>query len=458
MKADPNDTIAVGHPFWQPDARERLVKLLPELVLSVVAATCMSTVMNYSKDISIVPVLGAMTVVQLFTQIVMYASVYLVFYWDRGQALFTGFFGLLVAVMGVYAFISFSFFGGYGGTFIRFLNQASLVAVMVGISLFLFTRARWTFVFLLLEVLVLSSETGVVGSPTGIHVIHFVGACATLALYVLRCSATRMTVSYVAEVKPIADVDDEIRGGFDSLGIYGQVAAVAAGIGVLLLAVVLAGVPLWKDGSDTASVAPISSGVANRTEERYESADIDDGGDDASTTVADTPVTEPVKPVETPAAVDEGRAESPDLSWLSVLIPVLLLAALILPIPMRLLARWFNVRSIEGELRGADRVARIYLGCLDRLEAAGISRDEAETPQEFLDRNYAELCALTEPAGFGIDEWVTLTEAYGKARYAELDPTESELGTCLKVFEALPACIREKDGWFAYYTGAFWHM
>lgn len=97
-------------------------------------------------------------------------------------------------------------------------------------------------------------------------------------------------------------------------------------------------------------------------------------------------------------------------------------------------------------------------GCVSRLGAAGIVRDEAETPWEFLVLNEEELERLTEPAGIGRDEWALLTDAYERARYAGVGPSESELATCLRIYDALPGCTRRMIGWYGYLTDAFWRM
>ena len=92
------------------------------------------------------------------------------------------------------------------------------------------------------------------------------------------------------------------------------------------------------------------------------------------------------------------------------------------------------------------------------MDAVGIARNEAETPYEFLSAHEDELVELTAPAGMGLDEWMVLTDAYEKVRYAGLDPTEAELETCWRLYDALPGCARQALGWHHYLIGAFWNM
>lgn len=444
-------------PLWRPDARERLRALLPELVVSVVGATFMSVVLVYgdgtdaisfalgSKVLSLIMISGPL---QAFVLGSLYAAFYLMLDPDRDENVYATKFVMpcLIVMCAIYATII-----PLGGAFpiavegsLRLVVTASALA---GMALFFISRTRPTFVFFLLEILVLVEAIDEMAAEQPAMLFVHIGCISSVAtLFVMRSSATRITIADAVE--PLARTDDAKVGWLSALGMYGQVAAAALAASLLCLAVALPGALMMGRGAETGGAEASSSGVS--------------GTEDAPT---DMPAQEePMVEVSGAEGVGEGTqsvgATSAELdrgALLGLLI-LLLVSILILPVPARLLRRWWRRLSLARERQADVRAAKIYLGILSRLEAAGIVRDQAQTPSEFLIEHAHELEDLTVPAGLTLDDWDALTGIYEKVRYEGLVPTEPELHTCWRIYGALPRCVRLQVGWRHYLTGAFWHM
>ena len=73
MKASPNKPTTTNNgSFWHPDAVERLHLLLPELVLSIIATTCLTIVVGYGDDTNAVAAVVVMGIAQILTQALLY--------------------------------------------------------------------------------------------------------------------------------------------------------------------------------------------------------------------------------------------------------------------------------------------------------------------------------------------------------------------------------------------------
>lgn len=451
-------------PLVHPDAHERFRVLLPELVVSIVTNACLATVVFHADGDVVLNFFVVMLLVQLFTQAMLYACTYL-----SGNEAVIGFGWMLLPLfssmffMYTYQLAQFAYAFGVSESTLEFLAPS---AMMFGATLFYFSRTRWAFVLLLLEVLVLF---GVAEWQADLLIINLVGICSLIALYVMRSSASHITLLYEPGDGSAGNGLDAGEPGesrklrLPALGMYGQVAVFGMAVGAVCLAVALAVIVIFGCGP---------AAVDTTTGSQEWTVDIDDasdaqGGvsstDDGAPVATGESAVEVVKPTETDEpetveAEDAGHQASSGAPFGGALFLLTLLAMIVLPIVARPFARMRLRQSIEREPRLADRVARLYLGCIDRLEAAGIVRDETETPQEFLVWHEEELVGLTEPAGFGLDEWTMLTEAYEMARYADLDPSGTALETCWKLYDALPACVRRVVGWRRYFTYAFWKM
>ena len=77
MSARGNRDFGTKKPVWQSDASARWLALLPELVLSIVATTCMSVLLCYPdvEDFGLLVV--AMLATQVYVQVVLYACTYI---------------------------------------------------------------------------------------------------------------------------------------------------------------------------------------------------------------------------------------------------------------------------------------------------------------------------------------------------------------------------------------------
>ena len=427
-----------------PNARERLRALLPELLLSIIAMTCMSVVMSYHDGSSVAMLVIVAGLTQVFVQGTLYACTYLI---RDERGVNAAWLILPAGIMASEAILGFTGLANLDSA----LVFASPLSILLGTMLFYIIRLRWTLVLFVTELLVLvdSIDEIVVIEPSMLFV-HIACICAIAALLLMRSSATRITMPdgwERAATKPATNEGRPSR----TLGIYGQVAALSVAVGLVCLMVAFAGTPaVWRRPATGESGTNVSVET--------------DPTADTGSTVEETPegpVGDVLMDDDLADTQSAGDAMAPDSSGPAVggppLIPVLL-ALLALPVPLRLLARRVARLSLERERQPTDRATKIYLRALSRLDAVGIVRDEAMTPREFLSAQEDRLVELTAPAGVGLDEWAALTDVYEKARYAGLDPTEDELRTCWRVYDALPACARRTLGWCRYLAGAFWRM
>lgn len=419
-----------SHSPWHSDIPERLRAMLPEALVSIVAATCIAAVMSYRDGADVVSYVLIAGVTELIVQPILYACTYII---DDRRAAYAGI--VLVAL------------GMPLGSVLALLlampesmSMASGLSTMMGALVFYCTRSRVTHVILMIEMLSISA---VIDSPPTLLLVHLVGAGAIVILFVMRSSATRITM--------LSGLDGSMTGA------YGQIAAFGVAVAALCVAVaIVGGLPLGREFGVGSDSTVVSADAPAQTEDD-QSADVPDQVEGAwpedtqqTETNADT------EAGESPAGAATEHSYRGLPSWL--LVTCLLAVVLVLPFAVRLLARAWVRRSLEQEPRASDRVAKIYLRAVARLEAMGIVRDEAQTPREFSMDHGEELKEHLAPVGMGLDEWTLLTQTYEKARYADLDPTASELATCWKLYDALPACARSAVGLPRYLLGVFWHM
>ena len=469
MSARGNRDFGTKKPVWQSDASARWLALLPELVLSIVATTCMSVLLCYPdvEDFGLLVV--AMLATQVYVQVVLYACTYIA----RDARLVN--LGWLIVVASMYVFsMPVSVYSGFD------TNEGSLafmvsIAMMAGIFLFYFTRPRWGIVLLALEMVAIAAT-----SNYGFErlVVCLVGFGGLLALYVMRGSAVRITRPFFDEGWHMASGGDADARPSSLRGIDGQVVAFAVAVGALCVAVALVGVPLFGASGPGSDVSASPSGETQVTEAAsaanaaesasatgttQESRPGETSGGGVSSAAAEGSAVTNGSSAEAADSADaagggEGREGSRGAIPVGLLGILLLPAAVALSFCVRLFKRRLARRSIEREPREIDRVAKVYLAIVSRLEAAGIERRKAETPREFLVVHGSELEELTVSDGFGLDEWTALTDAYENARYANRGPVDSELEMSWKLYDALPACARRALGLPRYLAGPFWRM
>lgn len=426
----------VREPLWREDARERLVALLPELAVSVVAFSCLAVVVNFSGKESILSLMAMAVIVQVLVQAIMYASTYLCANFRLATA------GWMFAILGAYG-LGFLFAGmGSFGVVSSASEVLPMVTAMFGIMLFCLTRVRWLFVALVLEVLALAD---VVGDQGALLAVHLVGACALAALYVMRSSATRITTAEGAGELAVASRED----GQKERSMHGRVALFAVAVASIGLVVALVGsLVLWRGEGTGLSADSVPSTTSQPQSQPGAGQSANPGASQGEASSAQQGIQ-----TEGPSA-QEARQGFP---WGPV-IALALLALVLLPFVARG-ARLLHARSlIGGEPRLADRVARLYVGIVSRLEAVGIVREASSTPTEFLHAHAEELAAVATDMGFDESAWEELTDAYEKARYAGLDPAPAELQTCWRLYDALPAYVRKTLGLRRYLAGPFWRM
>lgn len=452
-------------PLWREDARERLHALLPELVVSIIGSACFSAVFLYSDRTTVATSLFVACVSQVVAQIFLYVCTYLT-HPERNLAFATPFF--FAFVVPVAQMVSFA--TGSSDPAGSTLTYGPPVSMLVGMLLFYLTRTRPSFVFLALEVLILGS---LIDDLASVLPLHMAGIAAYTVLYVMRCSATRITLDDIpASRESDSDAGENER---SSLGIYGQIVAVGAVVGALCLTTALCGNLIVNRARN------MGGDVTSQTTSTSQTIDTDQATDAAQTTNADqaadadqTADTSQEKPPITPtsstsqgdqtAGEDGGPTPNPTAQdgsapWVrGALLALAVIAMLALPFGVKLLLRAWARCSLQREQEPAVRAARIYLAILSRLSAVGIERDETMTPLEFLAANERDIVELTKPAGLDENEWITLTDVYEKARYASLDPTKDELEACWRIYDALPACAREALGLRRYLLNPFWRM
>lgn len=450
MKASPNKPTTTNNgSFWHPDAAERLHLLLPELVLSIIATTCLTIVVGYGDDTNAMAAVVVMGIAQILTQAMLYVCTYLA---AKATATLLAW-ALIVLLMVSYDMLLL--FMGVPGVYPDAEFAASL-GVILGPILFYLTRTRVGFVTLALEMIFLAEE---ISQQTGALAFHAVGTAALAALFVMRSSAARITM----HDQPEQRIGNDNNEGRNPLGASRQIAALATAAMALCLALSLAGTAIFVRWSAAASNTTGSQTESAEDEQTVttsspvtdagvggQGGELDLGGSDSSVHVENDP--------STTAASGSTQSNPHEAVFRWPLVLLLLLLMAISPFPIRLLLRGHTKRAIQSEKRETERVAGIYVGIISRLESVGIVRDEAETPREFLARREQDLEELTAPAGLDLTTWTTLTDVHERARYAELNPTEEELETCWALYDALPTCIRTKMGWQRYLTSAFWKM
>ena len=234
-------------PLWRADAAERLRALLPEMALLVVTTTCFSIAISLDGATNLLTLCVKMAVCQLIVQTVMYAFTYLS---EDRRMVSLGPIIVLLASYVVSALPSFrtASVGGYG--------FATFMAMYLGVVEFCVTRLRVTFVFLLIELVVLIGEVAEWGP---LMALHLVAIACLFALFFIRSSAVHITVGgELAEPAPTAAADEGRERPI--LGIYAQVAAVGVAACVLCLAMALATMPLWWPGGGGARRQPRDNG------------------------------------------------------------------------------------------------------------------------------------------------------------------------------------------------------
>lgn len=423
---------APRRPFWHADWRARLRAMLPELPAAIVAAACIVVVLTASSDTDLATTFVIALISQVLVQAAMYVFTYLA---DMGSHPWLPYAALLLVGIGPMFGVAFS----HISTTLLGLPSLdtglfSMIVFPVGAGVFWITRARPLFIFFVVELLSISDVLDEM--TVAILPVHLAAMASIAILYVMRSSATRITMIFDERDLPETESDEQ-GGKTSALGLFGQVAGVAAAVVALCLAMSLAGLPLI-----TRPENPPVATTQQETASAGESGQVD-SAIEVSNNVQ----------VNTGAASSSTRSTPP---WWVLALVLLMLPTL--PFAVHLLRRAHARRSLEHEPLAADRAARLYLGIIARLEAAGIMRDEAETPAEYLARNGAELERLVAPADMALSSWTTLTDTYERVRYAGASPTEEELATCWQLYDALPICLRKQLGWPRYLLGAFWRM
>ncbi len=454
---------ALQGPFWHTNARERLHALLPELLVSIVAMTCFTSVMTLGDDTSPLSVVITSGIMQLIVQGILYGFTYLV---RDDRFSFNGWLfamGFTIVIEMVAAPLAFA--NDESGMELVFITS---ISGMLGMMLFCLTRWRPLFIALIIEILVLG-EVIEAGSPA--LPFHVVGLAALAVLFVMRSSATRITMDYVREA-PAATAGKKDDAS-SPIGIFGQVAGMGVAAAALCLATSLLltipmGTVLQPDGNTTAEASHEASQAGSQgaddasitSQDGDTPADVgQSGGEHVGSDATDDGQAASDATSNEPASIDQpiDQRRSGGIAF-GLLAILLLLATLVLPIPVRLMMRRRTRRALEQEPLATDRAAKLYLAIIERLEAAGIVRDKTQTPSEFVLERGEELAELTTPSSLGLDKWIMLTDVYERARYAELEPTQEELATCWRLYDALPSCTRASLGWHRYLAGPFWHM
>lgn len=427
-------TPSIHVPLWRSDAGKRLRMLLPELIVSILVMTCFSTIVILTNRTNVTRCLLIACISQVFAQTFLYVCTYLSNP-ERKLAFATPLvFTFIIPSLMLVATISREY-----DTLLEQLVLGASTSMLMGMLVFYFTRTRPIFVFLAVEMLIFGM---MIDETTYIPLsLHIVGFTAFMVLYVMRNAATRITI----DDGPATWESDEdaSKSARFSLGIYGQIAAIGAVIGVLCLAAALGGNFVISRAAHSSNY--VTSQPTHVSDERPQAT--------PSTPTSTPPAEHPIDGHENSSAQATPAPLNRD-----VLVALLLIAILMSPFAVWFLLHAYTRGSLQRQPDTATRVARIYLAILKRLDAVGITREETMTPIEFLEAYELELTKLTEPAGLDTDAWIVLTDAYEEARYAGLEPTEDELKACWQIYDALPKCIRMEYGWRRYLTGPFWHM
>lgn len=432
-------------PLWHPDVRARLQALFPELVVTTLAASCLAVVALSGDSMPLSSVIVLAGITQAFVQPILYACTYL---GNDGRLTLNGWLFVMIGMPAVTAIATA--FAHPPAPYTEPLAYFAWTSMGLGATIFYLTRLRGTFILLILEMLVLSPLVDELGN---VLAAHLVGACALMVLFIMRCSATRVTMHMTLE-DPMDTADVDERGSLRP-SLYATVAGFGVIVSTLCLTASLAGsVPLllrqYVTGTPVATTTH-DTGQGGQAGEPSAGA-----GSVSGEAMSGTPSSEAQSDSAQGTSTTSDRTT--DTGILGPLVGVLVLAALVLIGPIRLLMRRLARRSIEREPRAADRAAKIYLGIIARLATVDITRDEAETPSEFLAHHRKELGEVAEATGFDPSDWRVLTDAYEKARYADLDPSDAELETCWRIYDALLSYARQTQGLFTYLISSFWQM
>jgi hypothetical protein len=449
MKAKRSNNAYVARgPFWLPDAHERFKALLPELLLSIVATSSALTVMMYSDGANIGNNALLAIVIQTLLQSMFYILTYLTS--NPGMTSLLAIFG--TSLLSLFPMMTF----GNAPANSPGLGVGASIYMLTsfGAVLFYLTRLRGTLIYVLMSVAVLGSAF--IESDSPIAIFHLVSTAAYMAIFIIRSSPSRITVSSFPLNRPATHEVDKKR----HLPVPVQAMLLAAGVSILslLLAIGIGWRQGWSRSVDTSGSFETTVDIEH--EDRVTPVDGTTGeGGHEGTALEGLEELAAEGGETTPAASGTSSARSglPRALWAAIAV-VAVMALLVLPFAIRLLLRKRTRRSIEGEASPADRAARIYLKILSRLGALGIERSEDETPHEFLVLHAKDLLAISEVAGLDENCWQTITSVYEKARYAGLDATEAEIDACWQVFDALPAYARLSMGWPGYLAGLFWLM
>jgi len=446
MKANrPKEAYTIRGPFWRDDARARLKAFLPELVLSIVAASCTVAAMVYRDNTSFVQIILFAVISQVFVQSLLYALIYLTN--EPAMASMLGLFGIMLVAMLPNMTIS----GRPIGPLTEFATFDFYLFLSLGMTLFYLARLRGTLAYILMTEAFLGSETFDAGSP--VMFMHFISMTAYLALFIVRSSSSRVTITSDTPSQHEPSEDTARR----HVSPAAQAMLLAAAVGALSLAASLGFG--WQQDWGRKADAPSSLTLTVDTEPKGDSQPVGEttGEGELEGLPIDGLETSPAGDTGTSSQADDGSGGS--LGILGVLLAIVVVLALLgLPFAIRLLLRKRIRLSIEREPSPADRAARIYLETLSRLKALGIERSEDETPREFLILYEDKLTRMTDQVGLDPNCWQTITDVYEKARYAELDATEPEIEACWQIYDALPKYARSSLGWFRYLAGPFWQM
>lgn len=448
-------TAAQREPFWRPDSRARVRAFLPELAASIVTATSFTSAISMSDGTNVGAFIFTAFVLQALLQTALYVCTYLV----SNLTIACSSWFLLSLTLPLWSWLP---------TPLAFLDSASSeyapVCAMAGAVLFYATRSRGALVLAIIEMLAISAMDA---SSPETFVLRMVGLCGLATLLIMRSSPTRITIVHGAKPEQVTKAPDGASADGAS-PLFAQVGAVAASVCAICAALVIAGgLVTWQGFGASAtstssatqatqSATPDGTHADGGTGDAASAGDAASVGDDARNDVGTSAQDGDLATQSGVPARSVRDAHAADFALPIALL--VLLSAIGVPVLVRLAMRALARRSIAREPRPADRAARIYVGILRRLEAAGIERNEAETPREFLAHNETGLEELGGLAGIDLEAWATLTNVYEKTRYAELDVTESELELCWRLYDILPVCTRRLIGWPRYLAGAFWRL
>ena len=128
-------------PLWRPDVRERFRALLPELLLSILAVTCISIVMSYHEGDGVATLVIAASLTQIYVQGTLYTCTYLMEE-DPGVNIAW----MLMLPGGIIVSEAILGFTGLTSLYGNSLIYACPLSILVGTVFFYAARLRWTFI------------------------------------------------------------------------------------------------------------------------------------------------------------------------------------------------------------------------------------------------------------------------------------------------------------------------